>query len=236
MRALAGPFLSRDTFHHRIGEWKRLLTNFRLNPGSGKMSWQVPEDRPFETIESAGEYEPHGRKGEFRVIGRLSGAWDILADPPQQNTPAKCFTLSGHASFKLSVWALGAEGSRLEVARWSSDIGDHASPGCHFHSQIDLDEKHGVFPKGLSVPRLPGLLLTPMDLLEYLIAELFQAKWMARASKGSQEVRNWSNAQRPRLLRMLSWQHQAIRRAGGSPWTTLKRAKPHMTMLLEDVK
>lgn len=235
MRALAAPFLSRDTFHHRIPEWKRRLTNFRLSPGSGRMSWFVPEDEPLETAESVGEYEPHGRKGVYRVVGRISGAWDILAELSRDNTPPKHFTLDGHASFKLSVWAIGGERKYVELARWSSDVGDRNSPGCHFHSQIDMDEGYGIFPKGLSVPRLPGFLLTPMDLLEYLIGELFQAKWTSRASKGSQEVRNWSNTQRPRLLRMLSWQHGAIKKAGGSPWTTLKRLKPHATLLLEDV-
>ncbi len=231
MLALAGPFLEPDTRYFRMAEFKRLLADFRHNPGIGGLSWSIPRDKPIETVDSEGQYEAYGRRGSLRVFGRISGAWEIVADA-EDDERSKYFRV-GQASLKVSIWKRPEEGEPSEIARWSSDIGVKGSPGCHFHTQIDLDEPHTAFPKDLSVPRLPGLLHTPMDQLEFLLAELFQDRWSARASKGSQIVNSWSNQQRPRLLRMLAWQGDTIRKATGSPWTVLKNKKPPLTMLLE---
>jgi hypothetical protein len=233
MRLLAKPFIQRESFEGIIPQWKQQLLSFNDKPIHGTFSWNLPEGSPIKTINSSGEYEPEGRKGRLTVFGTISSRWDIRAEPGVRamRPRPQCFILLGLASTKIRIWSLGITGQTKEIARWTLEIGDSRSPGCHFHTQIDLEDEDNKFPKALSVPRFPGFLHTPMDALDFLLGELFQDGWYRRTSEQSDFVTNWRGCQKPRLVAVLGWQREKIQAATGSPWTSFKREKPELDLL-----
>ncbi|HET6880086.1 MAG TPA: hypothetical protein VFI31_08015, partial [Pirellulales bacterium] len=116
----------------------------------------------------------------------------------------------------------------VRVARWQFEVGDHDSPGCHFHASANQQEHGaGLFPTWLKIPRLPGLLFSPMDGLDFLLGELFQSEWEKAVGEDSQHRNGWAQSQRQRLDKLLSWQLKQVRaNKVGTPWMSLKRAKP----------
>jgi hypothetical protein len=120
------------------------------------------------------------------------------------------------------------------VAHWQLEAGDAASPGCHFHASVNQGTEAGLFPKWLKIPRLPGILLSPLDGLEYLLGELFQSVWEQRISEESDERNGWANGQSVRLQKILTWQLKEVKRKSlGTPWISLKKAKPPVDVFLE---
>lgn len=234
MRLLSKQFINRFSYETVIPLWQSQLSTFKSRPSGSKMYWEIPEDSPIETNVSDGKYEPAGRGGR-KVLGRVSGKWEIIIPDEVRKKKGgvqKTFTLLGLASTRVTVWEHFNDKAPEEVARWTVEVGDIASPGCHFHTQITLEDANNKFPKFLSVPRLPTLILTPMDALEYLLSELFQDDWYQHASRESPALVHWSGCQRNRLEKLLGWHLEKIRDASGSPWTTFKRQKPPINMLI----
>lgn len=232
MRELARPFLDRKSYEVILPEWRQRLINIKNSGMTTSQNWSISKGSPIKTDVSIGEYEQGDRKGKHSVFGQISGTWEIRlpnADDKKVKDIPNSFMLIGLASTAVSMWSADEEPA-VELARWTIDIGDTVSPGCHFHTQIDLDDPDGMFPKSLSVPRLPALLHTPMDALEFLLAELFQKRWYEHSSRETNPVRTWSHCQRRRLSKLLDWQHQALTSTSGSPWTMFKRKKPSMDM------
>ena len=235
MRLLAKPFLTTESFEHIIPRWKQDLMNVKNNRSSGSHRWSLSDRIPVETIISNGEYESGSRRGELNVYGTLCAVWDIKAERQRNNRskPAEAFILDGIASTKIQIWHKVENHDPLEIARWTLEIGDQHSPGCHFHTQIDLEPEDHKFPEALSVPRFPAYLHTPMDAMDYLLGELFQDSWYRRTSAGNDQVNMWNGCQKMRLVRMLAWHQKCFEEAGGSPWSTFKRAKPSMNLLFD---
>jgi hypothetical protein len=118
------------------------------------------------------------------------------------------------------------------VGHWQLESGDAQSPGCHFHCSVNQGSENGLFPKWLKIPRLPGLLLSPMDGLEFLLGELFQSQWEKHVSEESDARNGWANSQSIRLKRVLEWQQNEIKlKRFGTPWVSLKKAKPPIDVL-----
>lgn len=230
---LASEFLTIESSEIVIPNWKRDLLSFRNAPAGTKTTWKISEDEPVQTETSFGEYEAGDRNGGLAVFGRVSGVWEIQlpAEIKKRHVPSKEFILLGLASVKITIWDAFEEPAK-EIARWTIEVGDRLSPGCHFHTQIDLDPNDNKFPKALSVPRLPGVLHTPMDALEFLLSELFQDRWLQVASEGRDFVRAWANCQKSRLMRVLEWQKNELDKSSGSPWTMLKKQKPALDLLI----
>lgn len=109
---------------------------------------------------------------------------------------------------------------------WRTEVGDVGSPGCYFHQQVLGQSDSPPFPHGLSVPRLPSVIVTPMAVLEFLLGELFQDEWAKHVSRETDDTRFWQSTQRDILLRLLDWKKRHIQKCVGSPWMALKRAKP----------
>ncbi len=232
MRQLVRQFVTRTSYERIILEWQQQLSNFKIRPPGSVLGWNIPENDPIQTVVSDGQYESSGRKGR-KVFGRVSGSWEInIPDVvgKKKGSANKSFVLLGLASTKITVWAHYEDKGPEEIARWTVEIGDAASPGCHFHTQITLDEVDNKFPEFLSVPRLPAFLHTPMDALEFLLAELFQEEWYQHTSRGNDALNNWAGCQRNRLGKLLEWQLQKIKDTSGSPWTTFKRKKPPLNL------
>lgn len=229
MRKLAKPFLERDSFETVIPDWKTQLTNFKNGNSDKPMRWNIAVTKPIQTIISNGQYEPRGRRGKD-VFGCISGSWDIQTPQAAGRGGAKkSFILHGLASTEITIWErLDGKPEPQKLMHWTVEVGDSAAPGCHFHTQI----KCGMEDKPISVPRLPTLLMTPMDALEFLLSELFQDEWGKHAAKENDYCKIWASCQRPRLTKLLEWQLQQVKDAGGSPWTYLKRQKPTSSLFL----
>ncbi|TWT34989.1 hypothetical protein KOR42_53390 [Thalassoglobus neptunius] len=119
------------------------------------------------------------------------------------------------------------------IAQWQIEAGDASSPGCHFHSAVNQYGDDGLFPEWLKVPRLPSVLLTPMDGLEFLLGELFQLRWPQAVSEESEDRNSWAKSQRERLCNLLSWKLDIVRQSETTPWMALKKAKPELDVLME---
>ena len=235
MNRLSSGFVTRDSSERIIPDWRRHLANFRTAPKGNSTTWEIRKADPIQTNVSQGAYEPGKRRGALNVFARVSGKWEIrLPDVvKKKNAQSQHFILLGLASTEISICKTN-EGDEKEIARWTIEIGDATSPGCHFHTQITLEDEDNKFPSTLSVPRLPGLLHTPMDALEFVLGELFQDEWYRTASEGNSVVNAWAACQKNRIVNLLKWQTQRLNSLTGSPWTMLKRQKPAIGMLMGD--
>ena len=238
MLSIASPYLDdiSDSVN-RIAAWTKQLKQFQTDPPGSTFDWSIPIDRPIQTKLSVGQYEPD-RNGELSVYAKLSSIWQIripesVGKAHKKGTKQTHFELTGKASTRISIIANRGEKADEEVARWRFEVGNSDSPGCHFHSQILGDDEDPVFPKNIvSATSCPTFLFTPMDTLEFVLAELFQEDWSRHVAKETDPVRNWATCQKDRLLSVLDWQANVIRHTSGSPWTSLKSVKPDRKLLI----
>ena len=167
-----------------LDELHSSLESVRDEAGTRIVRWGIGERFPLRTIVSHGGYQAND-EGEHNVFAEITSAWDIQRiAPAKRSQRAQRFRLVGLASTRVRLWQAapgGCQGPCLGVFRM--EIGDAASPGCHFHTQILGETNFGPFPKSMDVPRLPGLLATPPAILEFTLGELFQEGWAA--SSGS---------------------------------------------------
>lgn len=222
---LASRFITRDSA--RIADtWARQLKDFRDNNRT-QIRWEIPERTPIRTILSEGEYE--AKKGKCKSVeGRVSSVWEIHKVMDRAKRGKKVsdtrFCLNGLASTKLSILS-----DNEVVMCWTMDIGDARSPGSHFHSQFK--SQHPDMSK-FPVPRVPSILCTPMDALDFLLGELFQAKWSLSANKSQSDLGLWSRYQRGRMLNLLSWMKTLVESSSHAPWLAIKSGKPRFDLLV----
>lgn len=190
--------------------------------------WEIPEEKPLVTRPSQGEYEPDSNGG-LSVFAEISCIWEISCVPTKSSkTLPSEFELHGLASTKVRIKQVNEDGSTQCAAMWRMEIGDSSAPGCHFHVQVLGELQDGPFPKSLPVPRLPGLPATPLLVVEYVLAEMFQDEWQ-RSVVGQKrpELQMWRGIQSQRFKRFLEWQGEIVSSTSlGSPWTELKVKKP----------
>ena len=190
--------------------------------------WELRPELAMRTIVSYGGYAPD-EQGQHNVFGEMSFIWDIA--PEESKGPVSFFRLDGRASIVLSIHEQPAAGPSTELARWRVEVGDHKSPGAHFHIQVGYEKP--PFPKSLDVPRLPAYPLTPPLAFEALLAELFQDRWRREADGDTQMFRTWNAVHRRRLQAFFRWQQRALaEQTLGTPWSVLKRLKPALGELL----
>lgn len=195
--------------------------------------WGISEGLPLQTRTSEGEYEPDN-EGEHFVYASLTSTWEIeplgLHNPASRST--RKFALVGNASTRVRLFEGEPNQPIRELGMWRMEVGDDASPGCHFHVQVLGEREEPPFPHSLPVPRFPGLLMTPMGVLEFVLAELFQDEWRMHVSQPSYDIQRWQPIQRRWIGNLLSWQHGKIMTLDGSPWTALKNEKPESGLFL----
>lgn len=230
-KAIAGGFLENEELVFL--QMRTQLESLRDQPAPEHASWTIAPAQALRTIVSEGEYNLSG--GGVSVIGTLSFLWEIKrVRPKKRKDPAQLFQVVGIASTVLRVFEVQEDGSQGdELAMWRIEIGDDASPGCHFHVQIRGEGDDGPFPKKLSVPRLPTCLATPMASLEFMLGELFQYRWKQHVFSDADPFKRWRAMQRTRFSKLLAWQRAATDVATGSPWSALKSAKPPENLFLE---
>jgi hypothetical protein len=186
--------------------------------------WAISERNPLCTIWSVGESQPEN-SSKHRIRAKLSFVWKIRPLREKKEKTSKYFLLDGLASTRI---ALVEEGDQSEhcLAQWTVDVGDHQSPGTHFHFQLIGVEEPPFFPKSLDIPRFPTPVMSPFLAMDFVIGELFQDRWARHSAAESPDSRRWRNLHQERLKRFFEWQKECVTQCTGSPWMALKRAKP----------
>ena len=234
--SIARPFLEAEA-PEIIKQAASVLRTIAQGPSNRVHRWEVAPARPIRTIVSTGDYQ-RGGQGAHSVRGVLTFVWEIRnvwkrPGQKRRHEGHRHFQIVGNASVRAEVLELPEPESRL--AMWRFELGCADSPGCFFHSQVLGDttkEELAVFPSSLDVPRLPTILVSPMDALEFVLSELFQNRWARHVTQlNSPHLEWWRSCQRKRLKAVLNWKRQVVEDAGGSPWSVLKSAKPQEDLL-----
>lgn len=228
MTSLAAKFLTKEG-HGALKAFAADTSNARFGTPKNKVYLQIARERPLVTATSSGAYHCTDKCDGIPVFGTLSCRWEVK-NPNTASSKQREFHLIGEATTSINVFR-SDDGTR--VAQWQIEAGDAVSPGCHFHCAVNQYEKDGMFPEWLKVPRFPGVLLSPMDCLEFLLGELFQDQWLEAISKDSADRNAWSNGQRHRLAQVLEWQATTVHKWTSSPWMSLKKAKPHLDVMMK---
>lgn len=194
--------------------------------------WGISESMPLYTIPSLGKYD---RKGGDTVFGEVSSVWEIQpirSNNWKKSKLAEQFYITGKASTRVRIIKGTPDSPKEELAMWRMEIGNFDSPGCHFHVKVLGRDDDIVFPKSLPVPRLPGLLITPMEVFEYVLGELFQQDWAQEASAASDSMDYWAKHQKERFQKLLAEQLKQVNKSSGSPWAYLKKWKPEPDLFI----
>lgn len=227
---IARSFIWKDSINV-LNDLKTDLENRRGSEVSMR-PWGISESAPLWTIPSDGKYD---RKGSETVFGEVSSIWEIqpirLRDWKKSRL-AEQFALTGNASTKVRIIKGTPDVPGDELAMWRMEIGSFDSPGCHFHVQVLGRDDDTLFPKSLPVPRLPGFLITPTEVFEYVLGELFQHEWAQEAARESDSMRYWATHQKKRFATLFTKQLEQINNSHGSPWAYLKKWKPEPNLFI----
>ena len=243
--AIASPFITADSIRvlKQCGE---NLNNIRSSNANTVQYWEIKKTWPVQTLESSGEYRASAKGTGRPVFALFSFRWGIKNS--NSGSHHRTFSLVDEATTSIRV--VDQETSEL-VALWQMEVGDASSPGCHFHASIterdyktqnlpstddgkQIIDSGGIklFPEWLKVPRLPSVIVTPFDALEFLLCELFQLGWLQAVSNSNHNVTSWSRSQNDRLSRLLKWKLDVLRNSQTGAWSALKRAKPNAQLFV----
>ena len=219
-----------------LGETKSRLEHIQTNESTdGTVSWEIKRERPLRTAWSMGEYNPKN-KGKYLVRAEISFIWQIRPVDERPWLGRKFFALDGLASTVVCLKGKPhkeKDAEECELATWKVEVGDHQSPGPHFHVQIG-EYAEAPFPKALEVPRLPAMVMTPMLVVETVLSELFQKKWEQVALAENQHTQAWRKLHAPRLRALLEWQRAELSspKRVGTAWGIFKRMRPNVDLLV----
>lgn len=202
------------------------LEGYRNSGTRDAFDWKIDESNPLSTIKTKG-YEP-GAGGQRFLVGQITAKWRIKKEPtPKKSMPAKFFYIAGLASTRVRIRCVG-EANELcdQIAMWRMEIGDAKAPGCFFHSQILGETDEFPFPHSLPVPRLPILSMSTASVVEFMLGELFQDRWGPQSALQVPHLNRWAPIQSERFRRLLDWKLSVLNNNTGSPWPSLKAAKP----------
>jgi hypothetical protein len=231
IKAYATDFLDKASIG-ALAEAKSSLQNLQLAKHTNLVKWQIPVDSPLRTVWSVGESKPERRSGH-KIRAEFSFVWQIRRLDEGQWRNNKFFLLDGLASTVTTLVA-EVDGQETAMARWATEVGDHASPGTHFHFQVSRgDSEELPFPKSLDIPRLPAPLMSPFLVIDLALGEIFQDRWKKHSLTENKHSKWWRRIHQDRLQRFLKWQTKCVQDCTGSPWMALKLAKPPREMLVE---
>jgi len=229
LKAYARDVLDKQTLS-ALDEAKSTLENIQATSPSNKIvRWSIAEERPLCTIWSDGESKPK-RGSRHRVRAKFSFVWEIRPIDEKKGKRRKHFLLDGLASTRITL-VEEVEGADQCLAQWSIDVGDHQSPGTHFHFQLNGFDQP-PFPRSLDIPRLPALMMSPFLAIDFTIGELFQDRWREHAVAETKETNRWRALHQDRLQRFFKWQEKCVMQCTGSPWMALKLAKPPIDLFV----
>ena len=227
---LAKDFLALES-HPVLASWGADLRTIGNRPSTKPAVWQIAQERPLRTIMTEG-FEPNGRKAQQAVWGELTFKWSVnRVSIDNRNHDSGLLCLNGLASTKIKVFTF-ENGLKTLIAQFQVEVGDSKSPGWHFHVGLCTDNANGHFPKWLSVPRVPGMLVAPTDALDFMLGELFQDEWKKKVSSDTFQNVQLGKAQNNRIQGMAKWQSEEIKSGNGSAWNRLKLSKPNAQIFL----
>jgi len=230
LKAYASAVLDKRTTRV-LDDARRTLENIQTQGSTDRtVRWTISERDPLCTIWSNGESQP--KKSTHRIRAKLSFVWEIRPLRERKGKPSRHFLLDGLASTRITLVEEKDQSERC-LAQWTVDVGDHQSPGTHFHFQLNGFEEP-PFPKSLDIPRLPAPMMSPFLAMEFVIGELFQDRWKKLAAAESPHTHRWRSLHKDRLQRFFEWQTKCVvnDRFSGSPWMALKQAKPPSDLFL----
>jgi hypothetical protein len=232
MSRIAENLLTDETCQTVLPRFYAVLESIRAKRPTAPVACTI-KNPPIRTIVSHGEYEQQPREGEHKVFAEITTIWEILCPPEKgpKKQQQKHFQLCGIGSTKVRILKTDDSGTQ-ELAMWRCEIGNEPAPGCHFHSQVEGERTAPPYPKSLSVPRLPTILVTPMAVLEFVLAELFQSRWKEHALQETAYMQRWRPIQKRRLQNLLRWQSGCLENGTGSPWTSFKMQKPDANLFV----
>ena len=231
IKAYATDFLDKTSIG-ALAEAKSALENIQIAKNTDLKRWQIPAARPLRTIWSDRESQPDS-KSKHKVRAEFSFVWQIRKLDEGKWKNSKYFLLDGLAS---TVTTLVAEndGEKPVIARWTTEVGDAASPGTHFHFQVNRPDSEDLpFPKSLDIPRLPAPLMSPFLVIDLALGEIFQDRWKKHSLTENKDSKWWRGIHQDRVLRFLDWQTKCVKNFAGSTWMALTLAKPPRELLVE---
>ena len=217
-----------------VAKAKDDLRAVQASPVGTVMDWSIARERPIKTLKGP-HYQPDSRGG-YDARAHLSFVWNI------RKADKKHFEIAGICSTKMTIVDEAQRTPCSELLSWTFEMGDKNSPGCHFHAQIDWKTclKEFATPDdsarwpSLDVPRLPSLLLTPGDCLDYLLGEMFQDAWPKKYEETTPAtIGRWKKDAETRFVAMLDATKMAATNSGRfSPWIAVKRWYPRDACVL----
>lgn len=216
----------------RLDRLQATLDNiFRAEPGA-VLQWATSRDAPIKTKPNKGAHQP-GREGKgYDLQAEIGFTWELeLVGKYSRQRPANRFVVLKDSSVKVRIVEVG-EGAKKEcVAGWDFDLGNHQSPGCHFHAKYhEAEETRREVYSDVDIPRLPTFIFMPTDAIEFVIGELWQDDCERLAVNS--EYSEWYKFAKDRMGRVFDWYLMRIKKTAGSPWMSIKTSKPEPLLLL----
>ena len=207
------------------GRLKSAANDLKLIPATRNKTqiWQIDKNNPLKTKPSLGSSEISGQGHSLQ--GRLSFKWEL------RKCDQQTVELLGIASTVISIHEIvDAMAKDDYIIKWHVDIVTQKdAPGPAFHTQVDIDN-----PTKVDVPRLPSILFSPVDCLDFLLGELYQEEWRQYQSSNN-KIRSLAKTQQSRFLRLLQEQYTVLGDLGyQSAWITLKNWVPSDRIFLTE--
>jgi hypothetical protein len=227
LEAIAKKFLGRGS-EGKLSAAAAQLEMIARNPEQTR-TWQIDSADPLWTILSKGECERDG-KGKS-LVGCLSFVWTVRGDGKKQVELVD----EGKASTVISIHEVDDSEADLPKDRedrciqaWNIDVvTSQGAPGPAFHAQVQN-------LASVPVPRLPSLLVSPADCLDFLLGELFQFqdRWRQHQMRHVR-IRSFSKYQQSRFRALLDEHLASLDQIGdSSAWTSLKDQRPRDSLFL----
>ena len=119
------------------------LNGIRETDSNRDWQWGMPQEQPFYTEVSRGEYQPND-EGELNVYAEISSTWTLEESSSKAISARRDILLAGNASTRVRLHREPSAAAVEWIGQWRPEVADSVSPGCHFHVQIagDSDEFH----------------------------------------------------------------------------------------------
>lgn len=182
----------------RKGELLAAIRNAKSQP----FFWGTPE--PIKTKVSRqykGDNEAHG------IYAKFSFKWQLRLVPDQQR---RFFVVGGGCNVEFFSDANAIlRDYHFDACQGGVDHGNAHHPFAHFQYKID----------GLSdLPRLPSLIVTPTDVLEQVLLDLWPSDWVQRATKSKTKAAlNGHYSNQRKRIRLLADQFASAAAAAAVP-------------------
>ena len=205
------------------GRLKSAAGDLKLIPATRNKTqiWQIDKNNPLKTKPSLESSEISGQG--YSLQGRLSFKWEL------RKCDQQTVELLGIASTVISIHEIvDAKAKDDYIIKWHVDIVTQKNaPGPAFHTQVDN-------PANIDVPRLPSILFSPVDCLDFLLGELYQEKW-SRYQSSNSRIKSLAKTQQSRIRRLLQEQNTVLGDLGyQSAWITLKNWIPSDKVFLTE--